>query len=336
MKPRQVYALTLRKVHAFMTARGHAAEQLLAATGIAARDLEDPYRLIHEAQARQYYENVVAIDPSPGLGLEIGWTTSLSDMGSHGLLQLTSRTAEHALADSYPNRYLYNLLLDWSIATVGDRFVNVFTSDEPPGPLHVFFIERAMGTLQAAAEELLGSEARPVKVLLDYRVSSHLPRYEEVFRCPVHFNQAGCEAHYPAKMLESAVLTHDPQVHRLIASFQASLVKRLETRQDIVHDVIMALRRRPGTFPTLDRVAEGLAMSSRTLRRKLGQSDVNYQQLLDGERRRIAEDYLENSDTSIRQIAELCGFQDAQNFSQAFKRWTSLTPSDFRKARQGT
>ena len=98
----------------------------------------------------------------------------------------------------------------------------------------------------------------------------------------------------------------------------------------------MVLRREPGTYPSLERVAERLAMSSRTLRRKLGQSDATFQQLLDDERRRVAESHLSNSDLSIQRIAELCGFQDAQNFSQAFRRWTGLSPSEYRRSRRGT
>lgn len=335
VKPRQVYTLTLRKVHAFMLARGFTAENLLQDTGITARDLDDPYQLVHAAQARQYYLNVVALEPAGGLGLEIGWTTNLSDMGSHGLFQLTSRTVEQAMKGGYAHRYLYNLLLDWNIALDGDRLINEFTCEEPPGALRTFLIERGMGTLQAATEELLGSQARPAKVLLDYQAPVHFRQYGEVFRCPVHFGQDRCEVHYPARYLEEILATHDPQVHGLIASLQASLVKKLEAKRDVVHDVIMALRRRPpGAFPSLERVAEGLAMSSRTLRRKLGQEHVTFQQLLDEERRRVAEDYLVNSDASIQQIAESCGFRDAQNFSQAFRRWTGTSPSEHRKSRR--
>ena len=94
----------------------------------------------------------------------------------------------------------------------------------------------------------------------------------------------------------------------------------------------MALRREPGKFPSVERIAEGLAMSSRTLRRKLGQHDVRYQDLLEEERRRVAEDLLLNTTMTIQQIADQCGFNDAQNFSQAFRRWQGMTPTEFRNS----
>lgn len=334
MKPRQIYSLTLRKVHAFMRARGFAAEQLLANTGLAAADLDDPYRLVHATQARQYYENVVALDPTGGLGLEIGWTTNLTDRGVFGLQQLASRTAHQAVMGSHSHRYVFNLLLEWDLEVVGDSLINTLSTDEPPGALRMFLLERGMGTLQAGAEDLIGPHARPTRVLLDYPAPAHVGKYEETFRCPLHFGQERCQLHYAADYLATALPTHDPRAHDLMDALQASLVRKLESRGDVVHDVIMALRRRPGVFPSLERVADGLGMSSRTLRRKLGQSDVTYQQLLDDERRRVAEEYLARSGASIQQVAALCGFQDAQNFSQAFKRWTGLAPSEYRKSRQ--
>jgi hypothetical protein len=47
----QVYAITLRKAHSFMKARGFAPEALLANTELSEADLAQPYNLISEAQA---------------------------------------------------------------------------------------------------------------------------------------------------------------------------------------------------------------------------------------------------------------------------------------------
>ena len=80
------------------------------------------------------------------------------------------------------------------------------------------------------------------------------------------------------------------------------------------------------------RIAESLAWSSRSLRGKVGQLDVGYQDLLVEERRRVAEDVLRNSTMTIQQISDQCGFNDAQNFSQAFRRWQGMTPTEFRNS----
>ena len=95
----------------------------------------------------------------------------------------------------------------------------------------------------------------------------------------------------------------------------------------------MSLARRD-LYQLLERVAERLAMSPRTLRRKLGAANSRFQDLLDAERQRVAEEYLADSELSVQQIADLCGFSDAQNFSQAFKRWLGVSPTEYRRSRQ--
>ena len=44
-----------------------------------------------------------------------------------------------------------------------------------------------------------------------------------------------------------------------------------------------------------------------------------------------AKEYLKNEQLSIQEIASSCGFKDANYFSKAFKKYTSLSPHDFRK-----
>ena len=179
---------------------------------------------------------------------------------------------------------------------------------------------------------MIGSKARPTKVLVDYKAPRHIKRYKEIFRCPVYFEQKAVELHYPLRYHSQEVASHDQLAHDTLEVLQASLLKKMSAEKDIVNEVKMALRRKPGEFPSLDQVASKLAMSPRTLRRKLGAEEVRFQDLLDDERRRVAEDYLSNSDLTIQQIAEECDFNDAQNFSQAFKRWTWKSPTEYRRS----
>jgi len=99
-----------------------------------------------------------------------------------------------------------------------------------------------------------------------------------------------------------------------------------------VTSIRLAIREKAGTFPSIEVIAQQFNMSSRTLSRQLRNSGTNFQRLLDDARREVAEDQLLHSQMSIQQIAESCGFRDAQNFSQAFKRWKGMSPSEFRKS----
>ncbi len=330
MPSRKVYALSLRKIRTFMRRRGFDDVVLLANTELHSSDLDDPYRLISQEQARAFYRNVVDLSDDPGIGLEIGWMTSLSEKGPQGLLQIVSRTVRDAVKDSWDTRDTYDGLINWNYEAGRDATVYHIGCQEEYEPLRIFLLERALGVFQANAEELVGSEAKPIKVLVDYKAPKNFKRYREIFRCPVYFEEKAVEIHYPARYLNQQMESHDQPAHDALEVLQASLLKKMSAEKDIVNEVKMALRRKPGQFPHLKQVASKLAMSPRTLRRKLGAEGVRFQDLLDAERRKVAEDYLSNSELTIQQIAEQCDFSDAQNFSQAFKRWTGMSPTEYR------
>jgi AraC-like DNA-binding protein len=179
---------------------------------------------------------------------------------------------------------------------------------------------------------MLGSEATPVRIHFDYKAPKNFEQYKAIFRCPLRFSQAETQLFHPGDWLDRNLETTDSQAGDVLGALRTNLHDKLSSGGDIVLDVRMALRRNPGEFPSLERIAEGLAMSSRTLRRKLGQHNVRYQDLLDEERQRVAEDFLVNTTLSIQQISDQCGFNDAQNFSQAFRRWRGMTPTEFRNS----
>ncbi len=329
---KQLYAITLRKAHTFMLRQGFEAAALLVDTELSETDLEKPYSLISGEQARQYYLNLVNLADRDGVGLEIGWMTSLSDMGPHGMAEMTERTVGDALSNSYELRDNYNLLVDWTYKR-DDRFViHTVSIAEPDEKLRIFLLERGIATIQAHTEEMLGSEATPVRIHFDYKAPKNFEQYKAIFRCPLRFSQAETQLFHPGDWLDRNLETTDSQAGDVLGALRTNLHDKLSSGGDIVLDVRMALRRNPGEFPSLERIAEGLAMSSRTLRRKLGQHNVRYQDLLDEERQRVAEDFLVNTTLSIQQISDQCGFNDAQNFSQAFRRWRGMTPTEFRNS----
>lgn len=83
----------------------------------------------------------------------------------------------------------------------------------------------------------------------------------------------------------------------------------------------------------LNDVASRLNMHPRTLQRRLKEAGVSMAELRDRSRHRLAE-------AALSQVEGLCdlealsahlGFSDRHSLSRAFKRWTGLTPTDWRR-----
>jgi AraC-like DNA-binding protein len=72
-------------------------------------------------------------------------------------------------------------------------------------------------------------------------------------------------------------------------------------------------------------------MSARTLRRKLTAEGCRFQQLKDNMRRDKAINLFEQDKLSIAQISSAIGFTEVATFSRAFKQWTGVSPSTYRR-----
>ena len=86
-----------------------------------------------------------------------------------------------------------------------------------------------------------------------------------------------------------------------------------------------------GGDPSLDRIADQLGLTPRTLQRKLHELGTSHNELLDHMRRQLAMRYLREPEMAICEVAYLLGFSESSSFHRAFKRWTGVTPKEYRE-----
>lgn len=84
-------------------------------------------------------------------------------------------------------------------------------------------------------------------------------------------------------------------------------------------------------FPGLEAIAQRLALSARTLKRRLKSSGVTFLGLLEEARRQEAENLLATTSLPIQEIARQLGYLGPANFTRAFRKWTMMTPSEYRQ-----
>jgi AraC-like DNA-binding protein len=102
---------------------------------------------------------------------------------------------------------------------------------------------------------------------------------------------------------------------------------------DLVRRIRTACLNSPNGFPVAAGIASRLRLSLCTFRRRCPTRD-SYQSIVDGIRRSLATELLENTHLGVDLIAERIGFADATSFRKAFKKRTNRSPSDFRRSRR--
>lgn len=78
-------------------------------------------------------------------------------------------------------------------------------------------------------------------------------------------------------------------------------------------------------------MAGRLGLSSRVLQKRLQTLGTSFQELLDGARETLAKRYLLEPTANLSATAVQLGYSDVTAFHRAFKRWTGLTPGEFRR-----
>ena len=87
-----------------------------------------------------------------------------------------------------------------------------------------------------------------------------------------------------------------------------------------------------GTTLTPAMVARALAVSGRTLSRRLAEEGTSFRGILDDVRREFACALLQDRSLSVGDIAFFLHYSEPAAFHRAFRRWTGQAPGDFRGA----
>ena len=160
--------------------------------------------------------------------------------------------------------------------------------------------------------------------------------YEAVFDCPVVFDQPDNKLCFDSKYLTKPVFRNSTDLLNesfpLIypnANWFTIPGKDLNLASQVEH-LLIELLRGGMQVPSIEVVSGILAVSTRTLTRRLSKEKKSFQKIKSKVRSDIAKDLLVNSDITLTQISEKIGFSEQGDFTRAFIGWTDQTPSSYR------
>jgi AraC-like DNA-binding protein len=162
--------------------------------------------------------------------------------------------------------------------------------------------------------------------------------YERVFRCPVSFGGATNQVTMPKGILASPVRSSDKRLFDIIERNLRLLQEQSPRECSLAQRIEAAIIQKLSTGePSLDLIADALAMSSRDLQRALAASSLRFNDLLDMARKELATRLLGTTTHSLAEVTYLLGYSEETAFIRAFRRWMNCTPSDYRRSiRRGT
>ena len=156
--------------------------------------------------------------------------------------------------------------------------------------------------------------------------------YRQFFQSELMFEAELNALVFPTIWLDQPLLNTDSGLCNLLDRYAESLLLALPESESFITQLQHLIARElKGREPKLDAIAAQLGYSPRTLQRKLQQANTSFQHLLDDIRKELALQHLKDTSLTTSEIALLLGFSENSAFNRAFRRWTTMTPGEYRK-----
>ena len=320
----------VRNILDLVDARGGDGRCALVDAGIGSDVVDDPEAKVCFAQWSQFVQNSIDEIQDPTLGLYLGNQLSVMTHGNLGHAVLSSDDVRQAL--DLAIRYfetrtpLVSLRSEKSV----DGVCIFFEERYLLGSIRRAILDATVSGLTAVVRFLTSGRLRVQRVEFAYSAPPNSDLYTAIFECPVGFDAKETRITLPLSIFETPLAMADKNVRDFstkqceeeleVVAKSPSLEKRIE----------QILLRFKGGFPSFEHIASELALSPRTLRRRLLERDTSFATLLDGVKYQLAIQYLETSSLSIQEIGYLLGYSDPSNFGRAFKKWSGQSPISYR------
>lgn len=321
---------------------------LLHNTGIEASMLDSRNTYISYAQQRQLTKNGMALCDRPGLGLLVGKHIDWSFYGTVGGVVNCSPSLR-AAAEAFM-RYLMILQPYYGKRARGPTSyvdangmltypLKCFPADATCSEaLQQFEFEFRLATTLRVWDACGNKQVSDpkVRVALEIPEPAHAHLYRELPCDELQFNAR--RSHIAARVEFVTTpfrLIRKPLYDRVMEQCEAELASaKMETRfEDKVRWYLHANFNTPAT---LEDVAQNLAVTPRTLARKLAAENTSFRQLVHEVRMEVASHHLRLSRLSVDKIAELVGFSNASSLHRAIRSWSGAPTSQVRLQQQKT
>lgn len=228
----------------------------------------------------------------------------------------------------------YNILLDdmsLRMYQQDGKAIMTFRIQDPSIDQNHVFTEAVLTMQHRFSSWLIGQRIPLIEATFSYAAPDHVAEYHKLFHCPLKFNQRRNSIVFNAHYLNYPLMQNERTLAALLRHAPANLFIIQDREQTLTAQIIGMLGKDfTREFPDFEAVATDLGMAPQTLRRRLKDEGNSYQDIKDNLRRDAAIYYLSKPHLSINEITYMMGFSEPSTFHRAFKKWTGLTPGDYR------
>jgi AraC-like DNA-binding protein len=321
----------IRLAYAALREKGKDAASVLAKAGVTVAEIEDPTARV-DAGRQVRFLNLAAEEVHDELfGFHLARKFELREIGLVYYVTASSKN----FSDAFANAARYS-----SINNEGVR-LRFRTDRNPTIAIDYERLDRQtdrhhmefwLVVLVRVCRQITNGRIAPRQVRARHFRKTVPEEMKKFFGGKVEFGAETDEIVFPSQVTSLALVGRDPYLNELLRRYaDEALASRPAARAGVRAQVQTLM---PELLPhgsaTASEIALRLGMSPRTLSRKLSEEGTSFAEMLDEFREALARRYLDDPGMRVTEIAWLLGYRQVSAFSSAFKKWTGVSPREFR------
>lgn len=318
---------------AALQARNLPAASLLKRAGLSEREIETPRGRISLGNQGKFLEYAAEALEDSALGLHLAEGANPREVG--GLLfYVTSagKNLEEALTLFARYTRIVNDSAQLNMEPIADGAALVVRYVGVPRHQARQFTEFGTAIMIKVFRELAGRRIKLMRMTCVHGRNANLREFERYYGCEVAFGSSSDLIAFSRDTLSTPLITSDPYLLETLRPFCNEAEKSRGTGQGTLRSAVENEIQRllPHGQAQAATVASSLAISARTLSRRLSDEKTSFVEIVDQVRRSLALEYLKEPGFSLGEIAYLLGYEGPSSFNHAFKRWMGRPPSSAR------
>jgi AraC-like DNA-binding protein len=302
---------------------------LLQRAGLSEQDLDNQENRISSAAQARFLEFVAEALHDPALGFHLATEVNPRELG----LVFYVASAAKDLGEAITLLGRYCRIVNEAIRVQmtqrnGDLVIEVHIVGVPRF-LAAQNAELAIAVVLKSLRAITGRNVHPTSITLIHMRNSDFPEFERFCGCPIEFGGSSDQLVFSNESLAVPLITEDRHLLDALRPICDQAAKQRETAPGSLRALVEneAQKLLPHGKARRQIIAKKLAISTRTLARRLASEGTTFEEVVDELRRSLALQYIKTPSISLSQAAWLLGYEGNTSFNHAFRRWTGRPPS---------
>ncbi|MEO9966807.1 MAG: AraC family transcriptional regulator ligand-binding domain-containing protein [Reichenbachiella sp.] len=278
------------------------------------------------------WESLVCQTNSEDIGLISGSKIRLQLAGVLGYVMMNSSSLLVALEKLCVYQRLVASIIFCEVIPKGKVTRIEYTMQEEWKDNFRYTVDFTLSALVFMIRNCTVAAVSPLKVGFHFPKPANYKTYLELFELTeVEFGCDHSYITYSSIDLENKVSGSDGDMYKHFDAMLSSAGREHDRLNQYTRLVRKSIEKSiAAEAPKVEDIAQELGLSVRGLQVNLKNEGTTFQSILKTVRKELSIVQLKNRELNITDVAFLAGFSDISVFSRNFKKWTGLTPSEFK------